>query len=76
MNELTDMCCGCRFSSDKEICRGDCLNCEATPELKERAAEFRRACEYCWNLMKNGMSVDEALSDENVKAAITEAMAL
>ena len=29
--------------------------------------------EYCWNLMKNGMSVSEALSDENVEKAIVAA---
>lgn len=45
-------------------------------EHEEKLAEFQRACEYCWNLMKNGMSVDEALSDENVKAAIAAAKAL
>ena len=73
MNELTDMCCGCRFSGDKEICHGDCLHCDATPELKERAAEFDRVCQKCWEFMKNGMSVDEALSDENVEAAIAAA---
>lgn len=45
-------------------------------EHEKKLAEFQRACEYCWNLMKNGMSVDEALSDENVKAAIVAAKAL
>ncbi len=44
-------------------------------EYEKKATEFQRACEYCWNLMKNGMSVDEALSDENVKAAIATAKA-
>ncbi len=41
--------------------------------MSEKEAEFVRACEYCWNLMKNGMSVSEALSDENVEKAIVAA---
>lgn len=44
-------------------------------EYEKKVAEFHRACEYCWNLMKDGMSVSEALSDENVKAAICAAKA-
>lgn len=44
--------------------------------MNEKEAEFVRACEYCWNLMKNGMSVSEALSDENVNAAIAAARAV
>lgn len=41
--------------------------------MLENDVEFERACEYCWRLMKNGMSVSEALSDENVSAAIRAA---
>lgn len=39
----------------------------------KKSEEFNCACEYCWNLMKNGMSVDEALSNKNVKSAIAAA---
>ncbi len=42
-------------------------------EYDKKATEFQRACEYCLKQMKNGMSVDEALSDENVKLAIAAA---
>jgi len=42
-------------------------------EYEKKVAKFQLACEYCWNLMKNGMSVDEALSEENVAAAIAAA---
>lgn len=75
MTELKDMCCGCRFSGEKELCGGDCFNCDTVKKFNKKAAEFERACEYCWNLMKNGMSVSEALSDENVKAAFAAARA-
>lgn len=44
-------------------------------EYDKKATELQRACEYCWKQMKNGMSVDEALSDENVKSAIAAAKA-
>lgn len=43
--------------------------------MSEKETEFERACENCWNMMKNGMSVNEALSDANVKKAISEARA-
>ena len=45
-------------------------------EYEKKVAEFQHACEYCWNLMKNGMSVSEALSGENMKAAIAATKAL